>query len=346
MDGNLSEVGHGGEGVGAGSGTPPQLMALAAGWAKKTDRKSTIGDFGASEPGDQEKLELLAHQALLSPTGSELGEGKNARQRRLVGCTPERLPTALAPTSQGEVDPAEALKAWARVLLVNVPSPRDPRASHSPAVAPLCAFSLAILRGQQDLLEVGQVALCPRSPSSPGCITWEPVSKLSMLRLCCGPVMGAVPPRGVCSAREQSLSAEDLFPSPCPAAKKGRGDPSLMRDSPYSVPRSLSGQYRSVSAGVEHRQLVDLAQKHFGSVSGAYTEDTVPSLAPCRFTGSQVGRGSALSWHPRVHGYLHDSRDASGGGRGPMAAASQARVFTFDTHTPPTPGTFPGPLDS
>lgn len=119
-----------------------------------------------------------------------------------------------------------------------------------------------------------------------------------------------------------------------------------MRDSPYSVPRSLSGQYRSVSAGVEHRQLVDLAQKHFGSVSGAYTEDTVPSLAPCRFTGSQVGRGSALSWHPWVHGYLHDSRDASGGGRGPMAAASQARVFTFDTHTPPTPGTFPGPLDS
>nr|KAF6476791.1 ubiquinol-cytochrome c reductase core protein 1 [Rousettus aegyptiacus] len=295
MDGNLSEVGHGGEGVGAGSGTPPQLMALAAGWAKKTDRKSTIGDFGASEPGDQEKLELLAHQALLSPTGSELGEGKNARQRRLVGCTPERLPTALAPTSQGEVDPAEALKAWARVLLVNVPSPRDPRASHSPAVAPLCAFSLAILRGQQDLLEVGQVALCPRSPSSPGCITWEPVSKLSMLRLCCGPVMGAVPPRGVCSAREQSLSAEDLFPSPCPAAKKGRGDPSLMRDSPYSVPRSLSGQYRSVSAGVEHRQLVDLAQKHFGSVSGAYTEDTVPSLAPCRFTGSQIGhRDDAL----------------------------------------------------
>lgn len=45
----------------------------------------------------------------------------------------------------------------------------------------------------------------------------------------------------------------------------------------------------SVSAGVEHRQLVDLAQKHFGGVSGMYTEDAVPTLAPCRFTGSQVG---------------------------------------------------------
>lgn len=212
-------------GRGAGSGTPPQLMALAAGWAKKTDRKITIGDFGASEPGDQEKLELLAHQALLSPTGSDLGEGKNARQRRLVGCTLERLPTALAPTSQGEVDPAEALKAWARVLLVNVPSPRDPRASYSPAVAPLCAFSLAILRGKQDLLEVGQVALCPRSPSSPGCITWEPVSKLSMLRLCCGPGDGSCPiPRCLlCPWAESVCGGSFSFTLSC--CQEGKGGP-------------------------------------------------------------------------------------------------------------------------
>lgn len=82
-----------------------------------------------------------------------------------------------------------------------------------------------------------------------------------------------------------------------------------MCDSCYSVPQTQAGQsHCSVSAGVEHRQLVDLAQKHFGSVSGTYTEDAVPALAPCRFTGSQVGRlvgrGSALSrglWEdPRV----------------------------------------------
>ncbi|KAK2499529.1 hypothetical protein MC885_016478 [Smutsia gigantea] len=43
-----------------------------------------------------------------------------------------------------------------------------------------------------------------------------------------------------------------------------------------------------VSTGVEHRQLLDLAQKHFSSLSEAYTEDTVPILAPCRFTGSEI----------------------------------------------------------
>lgn len=117
---------------------PPQIMALAAGWVKKTDRKSMIGGFGASEPGDQEKLELLAYQASLSPTGSELRERKNTRQRRLVDCTLERLPTALAPNSPGEVGPAGALKAWVRVLLINVPSPRDPRASHNPSSTSLC----------------------------------------------------------------------------------------------------------------------------------------------------------------------------------------------------------------
>ncbi|NIG60805.1 cytochrome b-c1 complex subunit 1, mitochondrial-like [Pontoporia blainvillei] len=40
--------------------------------------------------------------------------------------------------------------------------------------------------------------------------------------------------------------------------------------------------------GVEHRQLLDLAQKHFCSLSGTYTEDTVPTLIPCRFTGSEI----------------------------------------------------------
>ncbi|XP_022353565.1 cytochrome b-c1 complex subunit 1, mitochondrial isoform X3 [Enhydra lutris kenyoni] len=53
----------------------------------------------------------------------------------------------------------------------------------------------------------------------------------------------------------------------------------------YKAPRMVLA---AAGAGVEHRQLLDLAQKHFGSVSEVYTEDTVPTLAPCRFTGSEI----------------------------------------------------------
>ncbi|ELK24997.1 Cytochrome b-c1 complex subunit 1, mitochondrial [Myotis davidii] len=50
-----------------------------------------------------------------------------------------------------------------------------------------------------------------------------------------------------------------------------------------------------VSRRVEHRQLLDLAQKHFSGISGTYAEDAVPTLAPCRFTGSQIShRDDAL----------------------------------------------------
>lgn len=70
------EAGQSGHG-GAGCGRLPQLSALASGWVKKTDRKSVIGDFGASKPGDQKRLELLAHQTLPSPTGAEPREGKD-----------------------------------------------------------------------------------------------------------------------------------------------------------------------------------------------------------------------------------------------------------------------------
>lgn len=60
-----------------------------------------IGGLGASEPRDQEQSELLTHQTSLSPTGSELREGKNKRQRHLEGCTWGRLLTTTAPTGQG-----------------------------------------------------------------------------------------------------------------------------------------------------------------------------------------------------------------------------------------------------
>ncbi|XP_016005346.2 cytochrome b-c1 complex subunit 1, mitochondrial isoform X1 [Rousettus aegyptiacus] len=73
--------------------------------------------------------------------------------------------------------------------------------------------------------------------------------------------------------------------------KLSRADLTEYLSQHYKAPRMVL----AAAGGVEHRQLVDLAQKHFGSVSGAYTEDTVPSLAPCRFTGSQIGhRDDAL----------------------------------------------------
>ncbi|XP_049496326.1 cytochrome b-c1 complex subunit 1, mitochondrial isoform X3 [Panthera uncia] len=52
----------------------------------------------------------------------------------------------------------------------------------------------------------------------------------------------------------------------------------------YKAPRMVL----AAAGGVEHRQLVDLAQKHFSGVSETYTEDAVPTLAPCRFTGSEI----------------------------------------------------------
>ncbi|XP_060060655.1 cytochrome b-c1 complex subunit 1, mitochondrial isoform X2 [Erinaceus europaeus] len=52
----------------------------------------------------------------------------------------------------------------------------------------------------------------------------------------------------------------------------------------YKAPRMVL----AAAGGVEHLQLLDLAQKHFSSVSGTYSEDAVPILAPCRFTGSEI----------------------------------------------------------
>ncbi|KAM5292807.1 cytochrome b-c1 complex subunit 1, mitochondrial [Ctenodactylus gundi] len=52
----------------------------------------------------------------------------------------------------------------------------------------------------------------------------------------------------------------------------------------YKAPRMVL----AAAGGVEHRHLLDLAQKHFSSVSTVYPEDTVPTVTPCRFTGSEV----------------------------------------------------------
>ncbi|KAF6101603.1 ubiquinol-cytochrome c reductase core protein 1 [Phyllostomus discolor] len=66
--------------------------------------------------------------------------------------------------------------------------------------------------------------------------------------------------------------------------KLSRADLTEYLSQHYKAPRMVL----AAAGGVEHRQLVDLAQKHFGGVSGAYAEDAVPTPAPCRFTGSQI----------------------------------------------------------
>uniref|UniRef100_A0A8C4CZS2 Uncharacterized protein n=1 Tax=Denticeps clupeoides TaxID=299321 RepID=A0A8C4CZS2_9TELE len=44
----------------------------------------------------------------------------------------------------------------------------------------------------------------------------------------------------------------------------------------------------AAAGGVQHDELVALAQKHFSGVSFEYEADAVPVLAPCRFTGSEI----------------------------------------------------------
>ena len=41
------------------------------------------------------------------------------------------------------------------------------------------------------------------------------------------------------------------------------------------------------AGGVDHDELVKLAEKHFGNLGTEY-ENEIPALTPCRFTGSAV----------------------------------------------------------
>ncbi|KAL0599840.1 Cytochrome b-c1 complex subunit 1, mitochondrial [Plecturocebus cupreus] len=52
----------------------------------------------------------------------------------------------------------------------------------------------------------------------------------------------------------------------------------------YKAPRMVL----AAAGGVEHQQLLDLAQKHLGDISWQYPEDAVPAFTPCRFTGSEI----------------------------------------------------------
>lgn len=76
VDGDWVEACICGEGKGARSRALFQLRVLAAGWMKKTDRKSMIGGFVVSELGDQKHWSCWPI-SLLSLTESELSEGRS-----------------------------------------------------------------------------------------------------------------------------------------------------------------------------------------------------------------------------------------------------------------------------
>ena len=42
--------------------------------------------------------------------------------------------------------------------------------------------------------------------------------------------------------------------------------------------------------GVDHSELVSLAEKHFGNLSVGYEDGVIPLLEPCRYTGSEVSQ--------------------------------------------------------
>lgn len=92
---------------------------------------------------------------------------------------------------------------------------------------------------------------------------------------------------------------------------------------------------------MEHRQLLDLAQKHFSGVSGAYAEDAVPTLAPCRFTGSQVGCPGP--WEEDLH-LMHTGTfptpECLSGWEGP--GLPHKPVLTLVPPSPLTPWHLPG----
>ncbi|MEE6502221.1 hypothetical protein FKM82_004447 [Ascaphus truei] len=68
------------------------------------------------------------------------------------------------------------------------------------------------------------------------------------------------------------------------AKKLNRADLVEYVNSHYKAPRMVL----AAAGGISHKELCDLAQRHFSGVSFDYEDDAVPMLAPCRFTGSEI----------------------------------------------------------
>lgn len=52
----------------------------------------------------------------------------------------------------------------------------------------------------------------------------------------------------------------------------------------YKAPRMVL----AAAGGIHHKELCELAQRHFSGLSTEYEKDAIPVLAPCRFTGSAL----------------------------------------------------------
>ncbi|KAM4652379.1 cytochrome b-c1 complex subunit 1, mitochondrial [Discoglossus pictus] len=68
------------------------------------------------------------------------------------------------------------------------------------------------------------------------------------------------------------------------AKKLTRADLVEYVDNNFKAPRMVL----AAAGGINHKELCDLAQRHFGGLSYDFESDTVPLLAPCRFTGSEI----------------------------------------------------------
>ncbi|XP_001367487.1 cytochrome b-c1 complex subunit 1, mitochondrial [Monodelphis domestica] len=68
------------------------------------------------------------------------------------------------------------------------------------------------------------------------------------------------------------------------ARKLSRQDLTEFIETHYKAPRMVL----AAAGDVKHKQLVDLAAKHFSNVPTSYAEDAVPLPSSCRFTGSEI----------------------------------------------------------
>ncbi len=64
----------------------------------------------------------------------------------------------------------------------------------------------------------------------------------------------------------------------------------------YKAPRMVL----AAAGGVDHGELTQLAQKHFGNLSTHYSGE-IPVLPPARFTGSEVSVSQAVKYLFNVH---------------------------------------------
>ncbi|XP_053576697.1 cytochrome b-c1 complex subunit 1, mitochondrial [Bombina bombina] len=68
------------------------------------------------------------------------------------------------------------------------------------------------------------------------------------------------------------------------AKKLTRADLVEYVSSHYKPPRMVL----AAAGGINHKELCDLARRHFTGASSEFESDTVPLLPPCRFTGSEI----------------------------------------------------------